>query len=301
MKTVHLGDQGQDVVQLQVTLGLTADGAFGPKTEQAVKNFQLSYDLSPTGVVDDGVWKLLLLDYYLKDSSSLAGATLLPEKLIVSHSSADSGVVTAWTNYGGLIEKLGRRLNISPAAICAIIATESSGGGFRNGKMVIRFENHVFDRQWGKKNPTEYAKHFQYNGSKAWTGHQFRAIETEPWLDPHKSQDTEWLVFTFASKLDEAAAIQSISMGAAQMMGFNYKLLGYKTPKQMYDAHQASAHYQILGMFDFIKQSGPMIKALRVGDWTTFARYYNGSGQAEQYGKLISDRYSAGLKAGIPL
>ena len=40
MEILKLGSKGVSVKELQKLLGLTADGDFGPKTENAVKNFQ---------------------------------------------------------------------------------------------------------------------------------------------------------------------------------------------------------------------------------------------------------------------
>lgn len=45
------GDKGEDVKLLQKALGLKADGNFGPKTEQAVRNFQGSHGLKMDGLV----------------------------------------------------------------------------------------------------------------------------------------------------------------------------------------------------------------------------------------------------------
>ncbi|HUY69706.1 MAG TPA: D-alanyl-D-alanine carboxypeptidase family protein [Candidatus Tyrphobacter sp.] len=60
-RNIGLGDRGPDVALLQEVLpGLTpvypknwpATGYFGPLTKEAVENFQLNYDLQPTGYVD---------------------------------------------------------------------------------------------------------------------------------------------------------------------------------------------------------------------------------------------------------
>lgn len=45
------GDRGPAVKILQRRLGITADGVFGPMTEQAVKRYQRSHGLVPDGVV----------------------------------------------------------------------------------------------------------------------------------------------------------------------------------------------------------------------------------------------------------
>jgi len=64
---MEMGAEGDLVVALQRTLnkrtkpslGITADGDFGPETENAVKKFQEQEKLKPTGIVDEQTWKAL--------------------------------------------------------------------------------------------------------------------------------------------------------------------------------------------------------------------------------------------------
>jgi putative chitinase len=53
------GSKGDEVKKLQEKLGLGADGSFGPKTEEAVKSFQLKNGLTPDGIVGEGTWNKL--------------------------------------------------------------------------------------------------------------------------------------------------------------------------------------------------------------------------------------------------
>ena len=54
------GDYGHNVREVQATLVITADGDFGPATEQAVTNFQAVNDLSVDGVVGANTWSALV-------------------------------------------------------------------------------------------------------------------------------------------------------------------------------------------------------------------------------------------------
>lgn len=59
METIKLGSKGDSVKLLQEKLKLTADGAFGPKTELAVKEFQKKNNLTADGIVGNATWKAL--------------------------------------------------------------------------------------------------------------------------------------------------------------------------------------------------------------------------------------------------
>jgi peptidoglycan hydrolase-like protein with peptidoglycan-binding domain len=57
--TVRRGDRGAHVANAQRLLGVTADGIFGPETEQAVRTFQQSRSLQVDGVVGPRTWAAL--------------------------------------------------------------------------------------------------------------------------------------------------------------------------------------------------------------------------------------------------
>jgi len=58
--TLEVGAHGLAVRVLQEKLGAQVDGAFGPKTESAVRQFQLTAGLPTTGIVDGTTWRALL-------------------------------------------------------------------------------------------------------------------------------------------------------------------------------------------------------------------------------------------------
>lgn len=215
-----------------------------------------------------------------------------------------------WNRYGGLLEALSDVLKIEPAVAVATLAVESGGQAFGpDGKMIIRFENHVFYNQWGKNNQAKFAQHFLYNSSQPWTGHKWRPTPGEAWrptnlAEFHGSQAREWEVFNFATTLNDAAAKMSISMGAPQIMGFNFSLIGFASVQDMFNAFVSGEREHIIGFFDFVQYVSPnAVKALQTRDFKTFATYYNGSGQAVMYGNLIKTSYDAfnQLRAAQPL
>jgi hypothetical protein len=239
---------------------------------------------------------------YLWEMELLRTAQLAPPEtkvipVLAKHTASQKMAAKIWNGQGGLLEILCGIIEVEPAAAVAVLCVESGGSGFdANGRMIIRFENHIFWNLWGKKNPDTFNTHFTFNQQKKWLGHKFRADANGEWLDFHGGQDGEWKVFDFARKLAENSAINSISMGGPQIMGFNNAAIGYDTVKEMFDNFSSDIRYQILGLFDFLRGAGSTskkIEALQMKDYTRFASYYNGSGQAPVYGARIESFVNA--------
>jgi hypothetical protein len=210
---------------------------------------------------------------------------------------AQRTVARSWNASGGLVGAVSEVVDVAPAAAVAVLCVESSGDAFGpDGRMVIRFENHIFFREWGKDHLDVFREHFRFDDEERFKGHQFRASPAEPFGGFHGVQEAEWRVFGFARALDEPAAIRSISMGLAQVMGFNHHRLGYESPREMFDAFQEDARFQILGMFDFIKGPGTtsqMLQALQQRRFDQFAALYNGPGQVPEYAARLERHFEA--------
>jgi predicted flap endonuclease-1-like 5' DNA nuclease len=204
-------------------------------------------------------------------------------------------VALTWNRLGGLLQRLADRLAIDPGVAVAVLRVESGGRALGpDGRMIIRFENHIFHSRWGRQHPDAFARHFTFNADPRWTGHTWRPSPDQPWRSFHGDQSGEWEVLNFACTLDDTAARLSISMGGPQIMGFNYAALGYASVQHMFDAFAASERNQVDGLFGFVRSRGEAaIQALQSFDFTRFARFYNGSGQAEHYGSLIRQAYAA--------
>ncbi|MGQ9904420.1 MAG: N-acetylmuramidase domain-containing protein [Anaerolineae bacterium] len=194
-----------------------------------------------------------------------------------------------WNQYGGLLEPLAASIGIEPAVAVAVVAAESGGRGFgADGRMIIRFENHVFWALWGRNNSSAFHALFAFNSDVHWQGHKFRVNPNAPWQDVHTgSQSSEWDAFHVAAALNANAAKRSISMGLPQIMGFNHSRIGYDTVEAMFDAFSADERWQLLGMFAFIVANPALPAALQQGDFLAFAKGYNGPGQADFYAGLI--------------
>lgn len=231
---------------------------------------------------------------FLKDMAGLEDISLDPASKIPIRkdmSAIARQTATTWNKYGLLIGLFSYDLGIDPAVAVAVLCVESGGHGFRkNGSLIIRFENHIFWRRWGRSHSKTFNRHFRFNSGKAWTRHKFRATTTKPWTSFHGDQLKEYDVLGLALVFSEDAALKSISMGLPQVMGFNHKRIGYETAQDMYIAFGRDVRFHIAGMYDFFSKS--MIRALQREDFYTFARSYNGSGQATVYGKKIRRYYN---------
>lgn len=206
-----------------------------------------------------------------------------------------------WNKYGGLLTSLSSALGIEPSVAVSVFAVESGGQAFgSDGRLLIRFENHLFYEYWGKNNLAKFNEHFTFSQTQRWTGHLWRSSSGAAWIDFHGNQFKEWDVLNFARNLDETAALKSISMGAPQIMGFNHDIIGFSSPRDMFYLFSASEREQIVSFFDFVQRvSSSAVTALKSKDFRTFATYYNGSGQADHYASLMKNALDAFNSLGI--
>lgn len=180
---------------------------------------------------------------------------------------------------------------IAPRVARAILDIESGGRAFGNaGRVMARFEAHIFKARLG--NDTLWAEHFRTDATRAWVDQMWRPGPGSPWRQIHTGlQDDEYNAFYFARTLHADAAYNSISMGAAQIMGFNHARIGYPTAQAMYDAF-ADADMQIIAFVNFLLSDPALIDAARRKDWRALAAGYNGSGNVDQYATLLEQAYN---------
>lgn len=101
-----------------------------------------------------------------------------------------------------------------------------------------------------------------------------------------------------AAKLNRVAALQSASWGAFQVMGFNYKPLGYATIDEFVDAMQTDAG-QLDSFVRYVQHFG-LAPALRALNWTAFAVGYNGTGAVAAYAAKMAVAYAHYAAGGGP-
>lgn len=166
-----------------------------------------------------------------------------------------------------------KSIGCEPAVIKAIAEVET---GWKPGKTgfqtqrdghvapIILFEMHVFGRLTGHK----YTASHPELSSRKWDRTKYGSS-----LNQHPKLQR-------AVELDREAALQSCSWGLFQMMGFNWKMMGYKNLQDFIDEMYENDRAHLDSFMRFIKGSN-LAPALVAKDWKRIARVYNGAGYAQ--------------------
>jgi hypothetical protein len=155
------------------------------------------------------------------------------------------------------------RLAVEPAALWAVMRVEAKACGFLpDRRPVVLFERHVFHRRTAGR----FAEAHPHVSSPKPGGYG------APGANQHRR-------LALAQALDRVAALESASWGLGQVMGFNARIAGYSDVDGFVGAMRAGEDAQLAAMAAFIAETG-LDRALRLRDWTGFARVYNGPGFA---------------------
>lgn len=161
---------------------------------------------------------------------------------------------------------IGREIGVGEDEIHAVLDVEAAGSGFdRQGRPKMLFEPHVFWRELGKGPKRDKAA---------------AAGLAYPRWKPGAYPRDSYPRLIAAMKIDEEAALRSASWGLGQVMGFNFKVAGYGSAKEMVLAFMNDEEHHLRAMVRFIVANG-LDAALRAHNWKAFARGYNGPGFAK--------------------
>lgn len=174
-------------------------------------------------------------------------------------------------------------LGVGLAELWAVIRVETRGWGFfADRRPQILYERHVFSRL---------------------TNGTFRADApniSNPKPGGYLGGGKEYDRLSLAIALDREAALASTSWGIGQVMGFNAESLGYDNVEQMVQEMTISEDRQLEAMARFILGEDLHL-ALRMRDWTRFARGYNGPQFAKnQYDEKLRYAYDDLIANGLP-
>ena len=138
-------------------------------------------------------------------------------------------------------------------------------------KPPILFEGHIFWSELKKRNidPTKYASKYPTILYQKWTKSYY------------KSGLKEYERLETAMKINKEAALASASWGMFQIMGNNYKACRCKSVSEFVDRMTVSEYEQMSLFVNFINSNKNLKNAIINKQWATFARYYNGSGYAQ--------------------
>jgi len=178
--------------------------------------------------------------------------------------------------------RLANRLQVELAALRAVAEVESSGSGFLpapDRRPKILFEGHVFHRLTAGRHSASHPDlsyprwdRSRYSGSLA----------------------GEWKRLDKAAALEPAAAMQSASWGAFQIMGFNYALCGFDSVGRFVECQASGADGQLEAFANLLSRPGsPLLPPLRRKDWARFASLYNGPGYRQnRYDEKLAAAYA---------
>lgn len=241
MKTHRLGDHGADVGLLQSRLkraGYTLDitHVYDAATETAVKALQ-----TKAGLVVDGIAGP-------KTLAALATGQRDPKHL------ADADLVRA-----------AQTLDVPLACVRAVNEVESTGSGYLvDGRPRILFERHVFWRRLQTRgiDPAPLAAKYPSIVSQTYGGYQGGAAE--------------YTRLASAELIDPAAAYESASWGAFQVMGYHWQRLGYSSIDDFVARMENSEGDQLDAFVRFVAADTALLSALKGKKWAAFAKGYNG-------------------------
>lgn len=241
---------------------------------------------------------------FYKDDPVLAQIALTPSKPYTDLPSPNTKLgrlARIYNRIGGLLEALASKTGVSEKSALSVWYVESGGEKFLQNRPILRFENHKFWRHWGTDHSSQFDTHFQFGGhaganGKPWENHRFRVSGSDPWGRFHGDQAAEYEVFDFAAGLGglEAACLSS-SFGGPQVLGSNFRLLGYENAVSLFEAFKQSERWHVCGFLDFCI-SNSIVDEIKNKKWRDFARVYNGAGHADEYAALIKDAYDTSEK-----
>ncbi len=260
---LRMGSLGMNVRTLQAKLNtqgamLSTDGIFGLRTKRAVLNYQRRIGLKADGIVGPKTWTALKNMTYPR--------YLLPSDLY----NAAQG------------------LDVSVAALKAVVDIESSGSGFfNNGCPKILFERHVMRRELLKEANGD-AQQIAIIGELEVLHPDIINIKPGGYL----GGIDEYSKLRRARLISDSAALSAASWGLFQIMGFHWKRLGYTSVQAFADAMNAGEHEQLEAFVTFIVTDKRLHNALKSRDWNDFARIYNGRNyHVNAYSKRLASAY----------
>lgn len=176
-----------------------------------------------------------------------------------------------------------KELEIDPIALLAVVEVESGGRAYAEvgGRLapLIRWEGHVFHRNL----PAVLRKRAVEAGLSS---PRAGAIP-----NPRRQED-RYALLRRAEDIHVDAAPMAVSWGVGQVLGENWRWLGYRSPQELAAEALSGLKGQARLMVRFIDRRG-LRETLESRDWAAFARAYNGADAAcRGYGERLALAYA---------
>lgn len=166
-------------------------------------------------------------------------------------------------------EQAAKELGCETAAVRAVASVESGGrtGFDSKNRPKIRYENHYFQR----------LTHHKYDASHPRLS---CAYGSKNYYATHTAKSDQYEILEQAFELAPEAAVQSCSWGMFQVMGENYKDIGWQELQKFVDDMFYSEGQHLRAFLGFCRHNG-LVGYLKTHQWASFARGYNGPKYAE--------------------
>jgi hypothetical protein len=180
--------------------------------------------------------------------------------------------------------KTAAELNVEPCLLKAIYKIESISNGYqKDGKPKILFEGHIFWSQLKlyKIDPQPLVKKHPLIVYPTWNSRPRNAYKVDQYGRLEE-----------ARKIHDAGALASASWGAFQIVGSQYKELGYKSIYEFIDdvVKGYDTQLDLLKRFLIWKK---LIPYMKIKNFNEIARRYNGNGYAQHgYHIKLANAYS---------
>jgi peptidoglycan hydrolase-like protein with peptidoglycan-binding domain len=174
------------------------------------------------------------------------------------------------------------KLNVHAPEIWTVLAVETSGCGYLpDRRPQILFERHIFHRLTNGQFDDGDISDPSPGGYGAPGAAQYDRLAR-------------------AISKNRSAALQSTSWGIGQVMGLNFAKAGFQSVDEMVTAMLYSEDQQLAAVGNFLASVGLAV-SLRVHNWASFARIYNGPNYAiNRYDIRLSGEFQKCSAMGLP-
>ena len=178
-----------------------------------------------------------------------------------------------------LITELAHERKLEPALLRAIVDIESSGQGFYSkdhefsNKCKVRFEPDFFQR-FASTRPFFLPASISIESAKK------------------DSRFTGRKAYEQAILQSPSSAIKATSFGLGQILGMNYKIVGFNSLIEFSNAMENSEYQQLEALVRFISSNTSLLIAAREINFVEIARLYNGPNYLSRgYDRKLADAY----------